>query len=233
MAGGGSSIPVRGSLGSAGKGWGSVQGLTYNQLRRLDDSEGIRRGGSAAPGCSGRCEHTSGEAAARSGQYAALEALGDHSEATVGVGCDGDGRKRRLYGGGRTGSDGGGSAPRLCMVRAGNTFPYLSRRHGRTETSQRRELPTLIPSVRRQSLGMRARRENAMDQWTKACARMVSAGATRCRSLGSPPRRGARRTDRRSRARPGAHVQRCTARGGAHAPALERGPLISSRSTLL
>jgi hypothetical protein len=196
-------------------------------------SRACRRGGSAAPGCSGHYELASGEAAARPGQYAALEAPGDPSEATVGIGCDGDGRRRRLYGGGRIGSDGGGSAPRLCMARVGNTFPCLSRWRRRPETSQRRELPTLIPSVRRQSLGVRARRENAMDWWTKACARVASAGTMRCRSWGSPQRRGARRTDRRSRARPGVRIRRCTARRSARGLVLERGRLISSRSTLL
>jgi hypothetical protein len=39
MAGGGSSIPARGRLGSAGKGWGSTQGLTYDRFRGLDGSE--------------------------------------------------------------------------------------------------------------------------------------------------------------------------------------------------
>jgi hypothetical protein len=32
MAGGGSSIPARGRLGSAGKGRGSAQGLTYDRF---------------------------------------------------------------------------------------------------------------------------------------------------------------------------------------------------------
>jgi hypothetical protein len=41
MAGGGSSIPVRGRLGSAGKGCESAQGLTYDRFRGLDGSEGV------------------------------------------------------------------------------------------------------------------------------------------------------------------------------------------------
>jgi hypothetical protein len=41
MASGGSSIPARGKLGSAGKVWGSAQGLTYDRFRRLDGSEGV------------------------------------------------------------------------------------------------------------------------------------------------------------------------------------------------
>jgi hypothetical protein len=41
MAGGGSSILVRARLGSAGKGRGSSQGLTYDRFRGLDGSEGM------------------------------------------------------------------------------------------------------------------------------------------------------------------------------------------------
>jgi hypothetical protein len=41
MAGGGSSIPARGRLGSVGKGWGSAQGITYDRFRGLDGSEGV------------------------------------------------------------------------------------------------------------------------------------------------------------------------------------------------
>jgi hypothetical protein len=41
MASGGSSIPARGRLGSAGKGRGSAQGLTYDRFRGLDGSEGV------------------------------------------------------------------------------------------------------------------------------------------------------------------------------------------------
>jgi hypothetical protein len=41
MAGKGSSIPARGRLGSAGKGWGSAQGFTDDRLRGLDGSEGV------------------------------------------------------------------------------------------------------------------------------------------------------------------------------------------------
>jgi hypothetical protein len=41
MAGGGSSIPARGRLESAGKGWGNAQGLTYDRFRGLDGSEGV------------------------------------------------------------------------------------------------------------------------------------------------------------------------------------------------
>jgi hypothetical protein len=40
MAGGGSSIPVRGRLGSAGKGRGTAQGLIYDRFRGLDGSDG-------------------------------------------------------------------------------------------------------------------------------------------------------------------------------------------------
>jgi hypothetical protein len=45
MAGGGSLIPVRGRLGSAGKGRGSAQGLTYDRFRGLDGSEAVPAAG--------------------------------------------------------------------------------------------------------------------------------------------------------------------------------------------
>jgi hypothetical protein len=60
MAGGGSSIPVRGRLGSAGKWRGSAQGLTYDRFRGLDGSEGVWRGGSAVAGSSCRWSFCSG-----------------------------------------------------------------------------------------------------------------------------------------------------------------------------
>jgi hypothetical protein len=41
MAGGWISNPTRGRLGSAGKGRGSVQGLTYDRFRGLDGFEGV------------------------------------------------------------------------------------------------------------------------------------------------------------------------------------------------
>jgi hypothetical protein len=88
MAGGGSSIPVRGRLGSAGKGWGSAQGLTYDRFRGWTAPRACRRGGSAAPASGGRCNRSSGEQDARPGTQATWGALGVQWEATGG--CIGD-----------------------------------------------------------------------------------------------------------------------------------------------
>jgi hypothetical protein len=70
---------VRGRLGSAGKGWGVLRGSPTTDSGGWTAPGACRRGGSAAPASGGHCELASGEAAARPGQYAALEALGDPS----------------------------------------------------------------------------------------------------------------------------------------------------------
>jgi hypothetical protein len=80
MAGRGSSIPARRKLGSAGKGRGSAQGLTYDRFRGLDGFEGVPARGLSGTSLRWPLRARLGEAAARPGQYAALEAPGDPSE---------------------------------------------------------------------------------------------------------------------------------------------------------
>jgi hypothetical protein len=80
MAGGGSSIPARGRLGSAGKGRGVLRGSPTTDSEGWRALRACRRRGSTAPTSGGRSELASGEAAVRPGQNVALEALGDPSE---------------------------------------------------------------------------------------------------------------------------------------------------------
>jgi hypothetical protein len=61
----------------------------------------------------GRWSSDSGELSAGAMKSAAQSAPGVPSEVARGVGCNGDGRRRWLYGGGRTVSD-SGSSERSC-----------------------------------------------------------------------------------------------------------------------
>jgi hypothetical protein len=80
MAGGGSSIPVREGSARPGKGGGVLRGSPTTDSEGWTAPRACQRGGSVAPASGGRCELAPGEAAARPGQKAALEAPGDPSE---------------------------------------------------------------------------------------------------------------------------------------------------------
>jgi hypothetical protein len=74
MAGGGSSIPARGRLGSTGKGWGSAHGLTYDRFWGLDGSEGVPARGSADGRTGGHWSSGSGELSVGEREWAARSA---------------------------------------------------------------------------------------------------------------------------------------------------------------